>query len=120
MRATEEGDASSRIITGITDKFYTVNGLTANGTFRYKVKAVYNDGTESAWSNVEEVTLVGPAYSIGDVNHDGNVNITDVTALIDYLLGDVTAAPAEADVNGEGGVTITDMTALIDLLLGSN
>jgi hypothetical protein len=120
MRATEEGDASSRIITGITDKFYTVNDLNANGTFRYKVKAVYNDGTESAWSNVEEVTLVGPAYSIGDVNHDGNVNITDVTALIDYLLGDITAAPAEADVNGEGGVTITDMTALIDLLLGSN
>ena len=120
MRATEEGDASSRIITGITDKFYTVNGLTANGTFRYKVKAVYNDGTESAWSNVEEVTLVGPAYSIGDVNHDGHVNITDVTSLIDYLLGDITAAPAEADVNGEGGVTITDMTALIDLLLGSN
>ena len=120
LRATEDGNETKRMITGITDKFYTVNNLLAEGTFRYKVKAVYNDGTESAWSNVEEVTLVGPAYSIGDVNHDGNVNITDVTALIDYLLGDITAAPAEADVNGEGGVTITDMTALIDLLLGSN
>ena len=30
---------------------------TAEGTFLYKVKAIYIDGTESEWSNIEEVTL---------------------------------------------------------------
>ncbi len=118
----ETGDATKRTITGITDKFYTVQNLNAEGTYLYKVKAVYTDGTESAWSNQETVTLVDntPAYQIGDVNHDGNVTIADVTALIDYLLSDASAAPVEGDVNGQGGVTIADVTALIDMLLSGN
>ena len=44
MRATEEGDATYRLITGITEKFYTVSNLTEAGTFIYKVKALYADG----------------------------------------------------------------------------
>ena len=61
-----------------------------------------------------------PEWEIGDVNHDHKVTIADVTALIDYLLGDASSAPAEADVNGVGGVTIADVTALIDKLLAGN
>ena len=69
------------------------------------------------------VTLAGqeePTYQVGDVNHDGHVTIADVTALIDYLLSDSSAAPAEGDVNGDSNVTIADVTALIDLLLSGN
>ena len=61
-----------------------------------------------------------PEWEIGDVNHDGKVAINDVTALIDYLLGDTSSAPAEANVNGDDGVTIADVTALIDKLLAGN
>jgi hypothetical protein len=120
LRATEEGDASSRLITGITDKFYTVSGLNENSTYTYRVKALYTDNTESAWSNKETVTLVGAEVKPGDVNGDGNVAIADVTTLIDYLLGgNVTVNEANADVNGQGGITIADVTALIDMLLGA-
>ena len=122
----ETGDSTSRVITNITDKFYTVSGLTEYGTFSYRVKAHYVNGTQSAWSNVEEVTLFdnGPAphgYAVGDVNHDNSVTIADVTALIDYLLGSSTSACTTcADVNGDENVTIADVTALIDLLLVFN
>ena len=119
----EEGDANSRLITGITDKFYTVKNLEAEGTFFYKVKALYTDGTESAWSNTQSVTLFenGPVYQLGDVNHDGEVTIKDVTALIDYLLGTNTDICTDcADVSGDGEVTIKDVTALIDMLLSGN
>ncbi len=63
----------------------------------------------------------GSSFQIGDVNMDGYVNITDVTALIDYVLGgnaniDVQAA----NVNGDSAVNISDVTALIDQVLGSN
>ena len=125
LRATVEGDASHYIISGITDKFYTVNGLNAEGTYLFKVKAHYADGTESAWSNTETVTLFdnGPApheYALGDVNHDNTVNISDVTALIDYLLGSGDACEICADVNQDQILNISDVTALIDKLLASN
>jgi hypothetical protein len=123
LRAVEEeGDATSRLITGITDKFYTVKDLEAEGTYFYKVKAVYTDGTESAWSNTQSVTLFenGHLFELGDVNHDGSVSIADVTALIDYLLGAGNdACTICADVNGDEGVSIADVTALIDKLLGA-
>ena len=122
IRAIENGDATYRTITGITDKFYTVTGLTEGGTFIYKVKTLFVDNTWSDWSNVEEVTLVdnGPVHQRGDVNHDGRVSIKDVTDLIDYLLGgSVDICVTCADVNGQEGVTIGDVTTIIDILLGS-
>ena len=56
----------------------------------------------------------------GDVNCDGQVSITDVTTLIDYLLGNQADSFSlnAADVNHDGGVSITDVTTLIDILLG--
>ena len=59
------------------------------------------------------------SYLLGDVNGDGEVNISDVTALIDVLLG---SSPDEemlkrCDVNNDGEVNISDVTALIDILL---
>ena len=121
LMAQETGDENSRLITGITDKFYTVENLAAGGTFLYRVKALYIDGTESNWSNIEEVTLFqnGHGFDLGDVNHDGSVTIKDVTALIDYLLGNGEVCMICADVNVDGVVTIKDVTNLIDMLLGN-
>ena len=120
----EDGDASYRLITGITDKFYTVKDLTESGTFYYKVRTVYADGTQSRWSNSQKVTLFenGHVYVPGDVDHDGKVSIMDVTELINYLLkGDDSAiCTICADVDGNGKVNIDDVTALIDLLLAGN
>ena len=53
----------------------------------------------------------------GDVNGDGNVDINDVTALIDLLLGGGTISNTAADCNQDGSVNISDVTALIDRLL---
>ena len=121
LRAIEQGDDTYRLITGITDKFYTVENLLAEGVFQYKVKALYTDGAESAWSNVETVTLVDnvPAFLRGDVDKDGNVGIADVTALIDYILtGNGTDINLNAaDVDNDENIGIADVTALIDYIL---
>ena len=61
----------------------------------------------------------GHDYEMGDVNHDGEVDIADVTRLIDYLLHlDAVVCPVCADVHADGELDIADVTALIDLLLG--
>ena len=55
----------------------------------------------------------------GDVDGDGDVNIADVTALIDYLLsGDAAGVNLDAaDCDKDGDVNIADVTSLIDYLL---
>lgn len=118
----EKGDANYRLITGITDKSYTVKNLAEAGTFFYKVKALYSDGTQGRWSNSQRVTLFenGHGYEVGDVDHDGSVNISDVTALIDGLLGGNVACEICADVDGDGQIAIADVTTLIDRLLAGN
>ena len=120
QRVVEEGDSTWRTVNGITDTCYTVQAL-AGGIYEYFVKAIYIDGSESVWSNIEHVTIVADndEILIGDVNCDGEVSISDVTTLIDYLLGSV-AEPFDedaADVDRSGVVNISDVTALIDLLL---
>ncbi|MBR4828792.1 MAG: SUMF1/EgtB/PvdO family nonheme iron enzyme [Muribaculaceae bacterium] len=51
----------------------------------------------------------------GDVNADGDVNIADINAVIDVLLGG-RVNPA-CDVNRDGDVNISDINMLIDLIL---
>ena len=120
LRATEQGDAVYRLITGIMGKSYTVTGLEAGGTYIYKVKALFADGTESPWSNIEQVTLFenGHGFALGDVDHDGEVAINDVSRLIDMLMGnDAGCCSICADIDEDGEVSIADVSLLIDKLL---
>ena len=124
----ETGDSTMRTITDITNKYYTVQDLTAGGTFNYRVKAHYANGTQSEWSNLEVVTLfengtVPQEYELGDVDHNHFVNVADVTALIQYILTSG-AQPEEfyvdlANVDGDeaGLINVADVTALIAKIL---
>ena len=58
----------------------------------------------------------------GDVDVDGSVTISDVTALIDYLLsGNASGINlSNADCDQEGNVNISDVTTLIDYLLSGS
>jgi M6 family metalloprotease-like protein len=63
-------------------------------------------------------TSPGHGYELGDVNHDGFINIADVTSLIDYLLNsEIAVCSICADVVNDGEINIADVTALIDMLL---
>lgn len=54
----------------------------------------------------------------GDVNDDGKVNVSDVTTLINMILGLQTMDQTRADVNGDGKVNVSDVTTLINIILG--
>ena len=118
----EEGDANYRLVTGITDKSYVVKNLAEAGSFYYRVRTLYTDGTQSGWSNAQKVTLFenAHAYTRGDVDHNGQLNIADVTALINYLLSGSGACESCADVDGNGAISIGDVTTLINILLTGN
>jgi len=58
---------------------------------------------------------IGP----GDINGDGKIAITDVTALINNLM-DSDELPAYCDADGDGEVTIKDVTLIITQLMKGN
>ena len=86
---------------------------TENG-YRIAISAVSGD-LQTATAYIINVTA--PAGMKGDVDGDGNINIADVTALIDYLLAGTEVNEYNADVDGDGNINIADVTALIDYLL---
>ena len=68
------------------------------------------------WMNFFFGTIVD--FIPGDVNNDGLVDISDATALINYLLtGTDNINLLAADLNNDGLVDISDATALINYLL---
>ena len=56
----------------------------------------------------------------GDANGDGNVDVSDVVALANHVMGDTPSGFSKdaADMNGDGEVDITDVTSLANTLMG--
>ena len=101
--------AAARLVNGVVQ----VVGLTEGSTM-IVVSSV--DGQA-----VPDTCMVTVYTEIGDVNCDGYVDISDVSSLIDYLLGSDTStfSSTNADTDRDAEVSISDVTMLIDYLLGS-
>lgn len=56
----------------------------------------------------------------GDVNNDGSVDVADVNAVINIILGEESPADysGNSDVNNDGNIDVADMNILIDIILG--
>ena len=80
------------------------------------IKVNSTDGYAEADSCVVKVHTLR-----GDVNIDGYVNISDVTSLINHLLGGQDMInEVNADTNNDGKINISDVTRLINYLLGGD
>ena len=55
----------------------------------------------------------------GDINEDGNVDVSDVTALVAHILGSTQHEAAACDINGDGEVNVSDVTALVAIILAT-
>ncbi len=70
---------------------------------------------------LDEIAEDAPSHQIGDVNMDGFINISDASALINYVL----ESEAEnfdrdaADFNEDGTINISDVIALITFILNN-
>ena len=59
-------------------------------------------------------------YQRGDINHDGNVDVSDVNILINIMLGKAQAStyPGNPDLNNDNKVDVSDLNAVINIMLG--
>lgn len=60
-------------------------------------------------------------YTPGDTNDDGRITVSDITGMVDYVVGREVEqfTTSAADMNGDGKVTVGDITMLIDLILST-
>jgi len=87
---------------------------------RYRIACIA--GSTSVAGYVDDFTIYHngeiPAGITGDVNCDGSVNASDVTALYNYILNGDSTFLSSSDVNGDGSVNASDVTAVYNIILG--
>ena len=92
----------------------------------YKDSYVNAQGSQQ-WGSGKLDVAAGLRYILqdnakkGDINLDGAVNVSDVSALISILIDGTTDSQAfkRADVNNDGDVNISDLNVIIDIILKS-
>ena len=82
----------------------------------HKTVPVYVDNFTVYYTGDEGGPNVG---IVGDINGDGQVDISDVNAVINMMLGKVEVVAA-ADINGDGQVDISDVNGVINIMLGKS
>lgn len=106
----------------------TASGYLVKDTVTYTTSDTNYDSKTNSFTLPAEVmdaevylegTFNGLPSLTGDINKDWQVNISDVTALVDYILGKDTSYNAKTcDVNADNEVNISDVTSLVDIILG--
>ena len=123
----DENDIEYFAVTDETGS-YSINVVQNNLTYTTTVTAVGYETLEDAevldFSNgsVQKnftLTKAEGSFALGDVNHDGVVDINDVMAVVAAILGN---QPEEyyaenADMDGTGEVDINDVMGIVDIIL---
>ena len=110
----------------ITGKDYYMNfvfnqgasaGQTVDVTYVNKTSFFEVTSQVSHYSVTDVTDIYLPYLNVNkyDVNNDGEVNIADINAILDFILSN--SAVAAGDVNGDGEVNIADVNDEIDYIL---
>ena len=122
---TVKGDRFYYRTFNVTSEDYVFNVVLSQGDNQHQsvdVTGIHKDIYLQITSTTNKYTVadITDQYSRlpGDVNNDGEVNVSDVTALISIILAsDQHEVVDGTDVNEDGEMNISDVTALISIIL---
>ena len=87
---------------------------------------VYINNIEMTTSELKSInvdycksTLTVKDYTLGDVNNDGKITVTDAACVVAFILGSNTEGLIReaADVNQDGKISVTDAACVVDIIL---
>ena len=96
-------------------------GWELTGDYSAAVQAIKDYLTERfVYLNTKFKELSASSSRKGDINGDGEVNVADVTTLVDYILGKnpTNCNESACDINGDNEINVSDVTSLVDIILG--
>ena len=105
--------------TGASSDYMTVRYDYQNGQFR--IINYSSDNQQRVWlyKLVDEPST--PDFIPGDVDHDGHVDVSDVSLLIGVILGNHETTPyiqLAGDIVSDGKIDVSDVSAIIGMILG--
>lgn len=83
----------------------------------FRVSQIGGSATAKVYVDNISFTYYKEAGVAGDINGDGVVDVSDVTALINKILGTAEFADEVCDINGDGEINVSDVTQLINQIL---
>ena len=97
--------------------------LLVSSAVEFKQIELYWSGTgwDVSFANID-IFPFGFIGTEGDVNGDGFVNITDIVAIVNHILGTTPLNEEmlwQADCNGDAQVNILDIIGIVNVILGS-
>ena len=127
------GDGAFELCTGLNSIFNYINhptdvslgsavfdGVDKSNCTLHVINGRHDEYSEAdQWKDFLNIIddLDGPVVP-GDVDGNDTVNVSDVTTLVNTILGTVTKDPERADIDGNGNVNVSDVTALVNMILG--
>ena len=100
------------------DKFHFNWGYGGKYDGHYKMTALKLSDTRNYSSYKSAVVNIKPEYILGDVDHNGRVDISDVLGAVDANMKG--KYKEEADVMPDGKITNDDTASIVDIILGKN
>lgn len=65
--------------------------------------------------------LLNKTVLFGDVNEDNSVNVSDIVATVNYILGSTSSTfnTTNADINSDNAVNVSDIVGIVNIILGN-
>ena len=118
VNANRYGPADDAIEDEVVTPNVEVTTQLTTGGKSYKVTGDGSEYTITFDLNNLKFMVAGASVGVpGDANGDGKVDISDVNAVINMMLGK-NAMVALCDMNGDGKIDISDVNAVINKMLG--
>lgn len=102
---------------------FTLPSTVPTGSYRIILKAQQTGSSVEKEVNATDIPVVqiNGNYILGDVDRSGNVDISDVVMMVNYILGSDNSSSVlnYGDMDGSGNIDISDVVALVNLILGN-
>ena len=103
--------------------YLTIPNSIPTGSYSIVMKSKESGSSveKEVYSPTPPVVQINGNYILGDVDMSGNVDISDVVKMVNYILGSDSSANVlkYGDMDGSGTIDISDVVALVNLILSN-
>jgi hypothetical protein len=119
---------SNEVITGtsgaILNASLTIGASVNTGSYEATITNIVvtkQNGTQMKL-NDSKFNIIVTNVIKGDANGDGEVNVSDIVEIVNYIMGKPSAnfVQAAADLNGDGEINVTDIVKVVSIIMDTN